>query len=382
MTRYHTKEAAEAILHELPSVLGAFVREDVNGHPREIHLLIAPGPEPRHLARDIRSLLEERLGLPIDQRIISIAQLSGRINELHIEDMEAPGPATAGAGFEAGSGVGSGPGSDAGFERRAEAGVEAGADADDGRGTVPVGASPVGIGAAGASEPGRPERGLSERGSSNHLESERGPSEHGAVGGPATAGFNAAAVGPSAELGAAAGGSRTTPHASGAAASAPARGGGAAVAADDGASVAGRARVAGPERLVFEGVESETRAGRTRVRVRCSWSGETYAGVGEEVEGGHGRVRAAAAAALEAATAACRETLRVDLDAASVVHSFGRDYVLVTAIAVSPLVGRRPLQLAGAHPIEPGPETAAALAALQASNRVLSLALRRYTTAG
>jgi hypothetical protein len=71
-----TKEPAEALLRELPSVVGAFVREDVNGHPREIHLLVLPGPEPRHLARDIRSLLEEKLGIPIDQRIISIAQLA------------------------------------------------------------------------------------------------------------------------------------------------------------------------------------------------------------------------------------------------------------------------------------------------------------------
>jgi hypothetical protein len=71
-----TKHAAEALLRELPSVMGAFVREDVYGHPREIHLLIAAGPSPRHFARDIRDLLEERLGVPIDQRVISIAQLA------------------------------------------------------------------------------------------------------------------------------------------------------------------------------------------------------------------------------------------------------------------------------------------------------------------
>jgi hypothetical protein len=56
--------------------VGAFVREDAYGHPREIHLLIQPGPEPRHFARDVKDLLEERLGIPIDQRIISIAQLA------------------------------------------------------------------------------------------------------------------------------------------------------------------------------------------------------------------------------------------------------------------------------------------------------------------
>jgi hypothetical protein len=70
------KETAESVLRELPSVVGAFVREDAYGHPREIHLLIQPGPEPRHFARDVKDLLEERLGIPIDQRIISIAQLA------------------------------------------------------------------------------------------------------------------------------------------------------------------------------------------------------------------------------------------------------------------------------------------------------------------
>lgn len=76
MERIHTKEAAEAILRELPSVLGAFVREDVNGHPREVHLLVGPGPNVKLLAQDVRELLEERLGVPVDQRVISIAQLA------------------------------------------------------------------------------------------------------------------------------------------------------------------------------------------------------------------------------------------------------------------------------------------------------------------
>lgn len=57
-------------------MVGAFVREDAYGQPREIHLLVHPGPEPRHFARDVKGLLEERLGIPIDQRIISIAQLA------------------------------------------------------------------------------------------------------------------------------------------------------------------------------------------------------------------------------------------------------------------------------------------------------------------
>ena len=72
----HTKAEAEAVLRELPSVLGAFVREDVYGHPREVHILVRAGTVPRDLARDVRDLLEERLGVPVDQRVISIAQVA------------------------------------------------------------------------------------------------------------------------------------------------------------------------------------------------------------------------------------------------------------------------------------------------------------------
>lgn len=71
-----TKAAAESILRELPSVMGTFVKEDVHGNPREIHLLIRPGPSPRDLSRDIQGLLEERLGIAIDRRVISIAQVA------------------------------------------------------------------------------------------------------------------------------------------------------------------------------------------------------------------------------------------------------------------------------------------------------------------
>ena len=85
MERIRTKETAEATLRELPSVIGAFVREDIYGHPREVHLLVKPGPNVRLLARDVRELLEERLQVPVDQRIISIAQVTA-------DPVEAPAP--------------------------------------------------------------------------------------------------------------------------------------------------------------------------------------------------------------------------------------------------------------------------------------------------
>lgn len=85
LEKVHTKEAAEALLRELPSVLGAFVREDINGHPREIHLLVGPGPSVKLLAQDVRELLEERLAVAIDHRIISIAQLAEDVVDIDEE---------------------------------------------------------------------------------------------------------------------------------------------------------------------------------------------------------------------------------------------------------------------------------------------------------
>ncbi|HET9983545.1 MAG TPA: hypothetical protein VFQ38_08155 [Longimicrobiales bacterium] len=71
------------------------MREDVYGHPREVHLLVGPGPNVRNLARDVRDLLEERLRVPVDQRIISIAQVD------QIE--ESPAEAVAGTSETAAS---------------------------------------------------------------------------------------------------------------------------------------------------------------------------------------------------------------------------------------------------------------------------------------
>src|SRR5690606_20219769 len=86
---FTTKALAEAALRQLPSVIGASVREDIHGHPREIHLLVAPGPNPRDLARTGRKLLQERLGIEIDQRVISIAQLARELDQQPSEAMLA-----------------------------------------------------------------------------------------------------------------------------------------------------------------------------------------------------------------------------------------------------------------------------------------------------
>ncbi len=234
--RIRTKETAEATLRELPSVIGAFVREDIYGHPREVHLLVKAGPNVRHLARDVRELLEERLQVPVDQRIISIAQVSGDVPAPSGSPAEPPPALT---------------------------------------GSMPV-----------------------------------------------------------------------------------------------------EEEVAGEPRLLFGGLESMFRDARVVVRVRLTWQAQEFEGEGAELDAGSGRVRAAATAALRAAAAAARDTVRLELEGAAQIRAFERDYVLVSALATAPNLGRRPLTLAAAHQSEDDPATAAALAALKAVNRVVALRLR------
>lgn len=220
--------------------MGAYVSEDLEGHPREVHLLVRHGPDTAGLARDIRGLLEERLGIPIDQRVISIAQLAP---EQDVE--EAPeGAAEEVAVAEATS-----------------------------RG----------------SEPSRP------------------------------------------------------------AASRP----------------------------VFAGLESTTSSGRVRVGVRLEWKGEESEGEAEAVDTAAGRARAAANATLRSAGgAAWNDDLSLELDFASIVQALDGEYVLISVLGMSSRLGRRPLPLAGAHPIDSDVETATALGTLKAINRILSVALR------
>jgi hypothetical protein len=234
MSRPSTKEAAEALLRELPSVVGAFVREDLNGHPREVHLLVAPGPNPRHLARDVRDLLEERLGVPVDQRIISIAQLAVPADQLSLDEA---GPASSPS-------------------------------------IVPFSDTPP----------------------------------------PET-------------------------------------------------------------RLRFQALETQTREGTLVVRVRLELGQRVVTGEGVEIDAGMARLRAAAGAALHAAGIACEQRMRFQLDSASPVRALGRNYVLVTVLASSPLIGRKPVMLAGAQPMDEDPDHAAALAALTAINRLVGKAL-------
>lgn len=243
MTREGTRETAEAVLRELPSVIGAFVREDVHGHPREIHLLVRSGPNPRHLAYDVRDLLEERLGIPVDQRVISIAQLApGR----------EPGPL------------------------------------------------------------------LRQRAGMGHDRADA----------------------PAPETEAAAEPEETDP------------------------------------RVRFGGISIESIGNRVRVRVTLDLDETEHNGEAVGLDTPPARLRTAASATLQAVDGTCVGRARFEVEHVSVIRAFERDYVLVTATVSSPFLGRKPIPLVGAQPIEVDGESATALAALKAVNRTLSLVLR------
>jgi hypothetical protein len=251
------KEAAEAVLRELPSVIGACVREDVNGHPREVHLLVRAGPNPRHLAYDVRDLLEERLGVPIDQRVISIAQLA---------EGRRPGPFIASA---------------AGLPDEAERADGPAADVAD------------------AADP------------------------------------------------------------------AVAR------------AVEALSPVRQPEpRALFTGITTDAMDNRIRVCVSLDLDGEQQLGEAVGLDTGPARLRTVASATLKAVDATCVGRSRFEVEHIETMQAFGREYVLVSVLASSPYLGRRPIALVGAQPIEMDAESATALAALKAVNRTLSLVLR------
>jgi hypothetical protein len=214
--------------------VGAFVQPDPNGHPREIHLLIQAGPHPRDFAQQVKSMLETRLRITIDQRIVSIAQLAE--------------------------------------EKKPQA---------------------------------RPER---------------------AAGTLSTEPANAE-------------------------------------------STLARVRLAG--------VETGVRGNHVTVRVRLDHEGREILGEATEIDAGDGRSRAAGKAAIEAVNRISDDQARFGLDFAVEVTAVGNRYALASVTVTSPHLGRRPVSVAGAHPIEDTLETAAALSVLKATNRLLGFALRQ-----
>jgi hypothetical protein len=126
----------------------------------------------------------------------------------------------------------------------------------------------------------------------------------------------------------------------------------------------------------FTGIRIESVDKRVRISVTLDLDDTEYAGEELGLDTAPARVRTAASATLQAVDRTCVGRARFEVEHVSLVRAFERDYVLVTVMVSSPFLGRKPIPLVGAQPVEEDTESAAALAALKAVNRTLSLVLR------
>ena len=76
---------AERLLSALAGVVSARAVSDEFGRLVEIHILASPELHPKQIVRNIESALSAGLGVVIDRRIISVAQLRGNAPEPYIE---------------------------------------------------------------------------------------------------------------------------------------------------------------------------------------------------------------------------------------------------------------------------------------------------------
>ncbi len=120
-----------------------------------------------------------------------------------------------------------------------------------------------------------------------------------------------------------------------------------------------------PLRLEFVRYQSHRDAERCRCEVVLRAGGREITGLGDGPDTAAGRAEAAARAVFRAVEEA-RADVEVELEAAVISSSRGRNFVIVAARAV---LDRGSVGLAGAAPLNRSPEEAAILAALQATNR-------------
>ena len=71
---------AEKLLGSLAGVVSAHVVADATGEIVEIHILSAPDLHPKQMVRNVESALSAGLGLTIDRRVVSVAQLRSDVD--------------------------------------------------------------------------------------------------------------------------------------------------------------------------------------------------------------------------------------------------------------------------------------------------------------
>lgn len=108
---------AEQLLGALTGVVSAHIVRDATGRMAEIHILATPDHHPKQVVRNVESALSAGLGIEVDRRIVSVAQIRTETTNGYrrAEDAGAGEGAEAGArtGERAGTGsepsVGPGP---------------------------------------------------------------------------------------------------------------------------------------------------------------------------------------------------------------------------------------------------------------------------------
>ena len=69
------RDDAERLLASLAGIISAHVVTDSVGLPAEIHVLAGPDLHPKQVVRNVESALSAGLGLTVDRRIVSVAQV-------------------------------------------------------------------------------------------------------------------------------------------------------------------------------------------------------------------------------------------------------------------------------------------------------------------
>lgn len=161
MTSAHksvSENDAERLLASLAGVVSAHVVTDARGRILEIHVLSAAGIHPKQVVRNVESALSAGLGIEIDRRVVSVAQI--RTSDHDPEDDEEGDGEDVGTGVAAAGGaVGSGAGAPLSLNNATVAGSGASAAAvTHPNGTGGKAAAADGPSGAGVRDGGEPAR--------------------------------------------------------------------------------------------------------------------------------------------------------------------------------------------------------------------------------
>jgi hypothetical protein len=81
---------AERLLTALAGVVSARIVADEAGRLSEIHILASPEYHPKQIVRNVESALSAGLGVLIDRRVVSVAQLRSTAAESYVKNRSLP----------------------------------------------------------------------------------------------------------------------------------------------------------------------------------------------------------------------------------------------------------------------------------------------------